>query len=119
MVSKLLSPQTRRRFFKIQQRRREVVAPTAYKREHVQSGRGCEVCGWTLMPGDWRSLHCHHIVPVSCGGTDRVENLAILCPNHHTAAHRSGKRVKGMWHGPITKSELFRALNGFEPGAVA
>lgn len=117
-VSKLLSPATRRRFFKRFQRLREVVAPQAFKREHVESGRGCEVCGWCLESGDWRSLHCHHVIPVSCGGTDRVSNLVVLCPNHHAAAHRTGKRRGAVWQGPISREELFASLVRLERPAI-
>jgi HNH endonuclease len=33
--------------------------------------------------------HCdaHHVIPWAAGGTTSVENLALLCPVHHTAVH--------------------------------
>lgn len=109
--SKLLSEATLRRFTaRRYQRQREVVVPSEVKRERAESGRGCEVCGWILRPGDWRSLHAHHVIPVSCGGSDRRENLMVVCPNHHAAAHRCGRRRKAGYDGPRTREDLLRAI---------
>ena len=36
--------------------------------------------------------HVHHIVPVSSGGSHRLENLEYLCVNCHSQAHR-GRNV--------------------------
>ena len=44
----------------------------------------CEVCGWKDATRDM-----HHIVPVRKGGKDAVDNLVILCPNHHRLAHQN------------------------------
>jgi|CXWL01.1.fsa_nt_gi 5-methylcytosine-specific restriction protein A len=49
----------------------------------------CEHCG---APGFLMScgsvyLETHHIVPLSEGGRDGVENVVALCPNHHREAH--------------------------------
>jgi 5-methylcytosine-specific restriction endonuclease McrA len=32
-------------------------------------------------------LHCHHIVPLSKGGTNSRSNLVALCKDCHTAVH--------------------------------
>lgn len=48
----------------------------------------CESCG---MPGFKTSagiyLETHHIIPLSEGGADTVENVIALCPNDHKMAH--------------------------------
>jgi len=38
----------------------------------------CAICGWEEAPTDL----CH-IVPQKEGGSDSLENLIFLCPNHH------------------------------------
>jgi 5-methylcytosine-specific restriction enzyme A len=59
---------------------------------HLQGlyGGRCQVClydpraryGHPLCEG-------HHLVWLSRGGEDEVENMALLCPNHHAAVHRA------------------------------
>jgi len=44
-------------------------------------GEKCQVCGYTL------SVDVHHLVPRSQNGTDKLENIAVLCPNHHREYH--------------------------------
>jgi predicted restriction endonuclease len=34
------------------------------------------------------ALEIHHLRPVRLGGDDVVENLILLCPNHHAMADR-------------------------------
>ena len=109
--TRLLSASTRRRLADARGRgRRWVREPGDYKREWVQSGRGCAVCGWAIEKGKAVGLHLHHIVPLSCGGSDREGNFVVLCPNHHTLAHRSGVQARGVWTGPRTRMELFRRI---------
>lgn len=43
---------------------------------HVE-GRGCEECG------SRENLETHHIVPESEGGGHEIDNLAVLCAEHH------------------------------------
>lgn len=40
----------------------------------------CELCGWTPVTGEW---HLDHITPWSAGGSDRSENLRVLCAPHN------------------------------------
>jgi RNA-directed DNA polymerase len=44
----------------------------------------CQQCGETAT-----SLHVHHIVPKTQGGTDDLDNLITLCPRCHHAVHKS------------------------------
>jgi hypothetical protein len=48
--------------------------------------RHCTHPGCT-RPTTW-SLHAHHLVPFSNGGPTVLKNLALLCSEHHTLAHR-------------------------------
>lgn len=49
----------------------------------------CQLCGWSAM-GDYRSEVCeaHHLHWLSRGGADELDNLVLLCPNHHRVVHR-------------------------------
>ena len=44
-------------------------------------GGVCVICQFE------HAVEVHHIVPRSKGGSDDIENLVPLCPNHHTMAH--------------------------------
>lgn len=41
-------------------------------------GDKCFICGWSEAPND-----VCHIVPVKDGGETRIDNMILLCPNHH------------------------------------
>jgi hypothetical protein len=67
---------------------------TSRNHELVQSlhdlydGR-CQVCAWEPRESYGHSLcHGHHLQWISRGGEDRLENLILICPNHHAAVHR-------------------------------
>ena len=50
----------------------------------------CELCGQEApfaRPDGTPFLKVHHIVSLSAGGPDTVENTAALCPNCHRACH--------------------------------
>lgn len=55
----------------------------------------CAICGWqdkTAKRNDQGRLNLsrgneiHHIVPVKEGGKSEIDNLILLCPNHHKQA---------------------------------
>lgn len=46
---------------------------------HRDRGR-CELCGWLPVHGPW---HLDHITPWSAGGSDRTDNLRVLCEKHN------------------------------------
>ena len=48
-------------------------------RKHL--GEKCLLCGFDIF------VETHHIVARRDGGTNRIENLSLLCPNHHKMAH--------------------------------
>ncbi|MCP4599806.1 MAG: hypothetical protein GY847_04570 [Proteobacteria bacterium] len=49
----------------------------------------CQICSWSP-----RSIYsvdvceAHHVRWLSRGGEDSLENLALICPNHHRVVHR-------------------------------
>ena len=55
-------------------------------------GSQCEVpdCAYPPFPAKEGTFYCevHHIVPLSDGGSDTLENMICLCPAHHVEAHR-------------------------------
>jgi hypothetical protein len=44
----------------------------------------CEICGWNECTRD-----IHHILPISKGGKNTLNNVIVLCPNHHRMAHNN------------------------------
>lgn len=56
---------------------------------HEMYASRCQICLW-----DPRTLYgkplseAHHVVWLSRGGDDALENLMLVCPNHHRAIHR-------------------------------
>src|SRR5678816_2975650 len=47
------------------------VADKAKQGKHL-----CEHCAW--RPPSAELLHAHHVIPLSCGGQDHIDNLIIL-----------------------------------------
>lgn len=43
-------------------------------------GQPCKICNYPISD-------IHHIIPKKFGGTDEMDNLVNLCPNHHRAFH--------------------------------
>jgi len=43
----------------------------------------CAACGYS----NEKILVTHHIVPISEGGTNRLDNIVLLCPTCHTEIH--------------------------------
>lgn len=67
-------------------------APTRNRRlaqELQELYRGeCQLCLWAPRDIYGRNLcHAHHIHWLSRGGSDELENLMLVCPNHHVAIH--------------------------------
>jgi 5-methylcytosine-specific restriction enzyme A len=65
----------------------------AKNRQHrFERARGrCEACGVHLEAGGWQ---CDHVVPVSRGGTNAIENLAILCLSCHSRKTAADRRAR-------------------------
>ena len=71
------------------------------------SGDACEKCGTFRL-----DLHAHHRVPISSGGSHRIENLVLLCERCHRKKHKdkefsySETSRPGSFHSRV---ELLRA----------
>src|SRR3989338_4075531 len=52
------------------------------KRIIEQLGGRCVICGFDTK------VHLHHKIQRCQGGGDKLENLVLLCPNHHEMLHR-------------------------------
>ncbi len=50
----------------------------------------CAVTGEDLQVGD---MHCHHKVPVKCGGTDEYKNLALVTEIVHRLIHATDQNT--------------------------
>ena len=49
----------------------------ATKRRLLSENKRCELCGGI------RGLDVHHIIPKVCGGSDRIDNLIVICSGCH------------------------------------
>ena len=55
----------------------------------------CEIFGCSVK--DEELLHLHHIIERTQVGTNnKPQNLAILCPNHHTMVHTGKLTILGV-----------------------
>ena len=80
----------------ISEARREYLYGTALNRNlllvkklrDLYQGR-CQICGWNSL-GIYNVNLCeaHHIQWLSRGGADELENMMLICPNHHAAIHK-------------------------------
>ena len=57
--------------------------------QELYAGR-CQICQWNpLEIYGFNLCHAHHIQWLSRGGKDGIENMMLVCPNHHGAIHRA------------------------------
>lgn len=67
----------------VQRARRHVITL-----QEMYSGR-CQICLYDPQDAyGHRTCHGHHIQWLSRGGDDDLENMMLVCPNHHAAIHR-------------------------------
>jgi hypothetical protein len=76
-------------------RRRHLLFIAPRDRQLVQelhdryAGR-CQLCAFdSPVVYGIPSAEAHHIVYLSRGGEDKLTNMALLCPNHHTVIHKT------------------------------
>ena len=61
-------------------RRTDIDAPRPYRQnKHVLFGQQEGHCGGCRSAFEFRNLEVDHLIPVSAGGTDHIENLQLLC----------------------------------------
>lgn len=68
--------------------------PFGSRKAKVRDGFSCRICGFDL------AVHTHHIMHKKDGGSNHLDNLITLCPNHHALAHA----------GILTSVEMIEAL---------
>ncbi len=58
----------------------------------------CQICGATFLM-DNGNYYCeaHHLIPLSLNGSQRSDNVIILCPNHHRMFHYAKESAKIKW----------------------
>lgn len=55
---------------------------------HELYGGRCQICGFDpLLVYRVEACHAHHLVYLSRGGADTLENMVLICPNHHSVIH--------------------------------
>ena len=60
----------------------------------------CEIFGCSVH--DEELLHLHHIIERTQVGTNnKSQNLAILCPNHHTMVHTGKLTILGVMSATV------------------
>jgi 5-methylcytosine-specific restriction endonuclease McrA len=65
-----------------------------------RDGFACRICGFADV------VHGHHIIAKSLGGSNQLDNLITLCPNHHALAHSGHLTVKEMQKAIATPVDL-------------
>ena len=62
------------------------------KKEVIRKyGGACAICGRKDVP-----LEIDHIIPRVANGTDKLENLRVVCRSCHLMAHEPGQRMRKM-----------------------
>lgn len=79
-------------------------------------GDACMICGWDVH------VDVHHIIPMRHGGTNNIDNLIVLCPNHHRMADAGmipNKELTNLVLSAIAQQSdlqpLFDQLRPYEP----
>lgn len=60
-----------------------------YRLAYEKYNGKCAVCGFDEI------VEIHHIIPRYLKGTNDLDNLILLCPNHHALADRGMINIKG------------------------
>lgn len=80
----------------------------------AQDGHACVICN---KPATKTDLHVHHIIPLSCYGTNNHANLVTLCVTCHNKQHKAfditakkseNTRTGGIWKH---RDEIFVAIS--------
>lgn len=79
--AKYCSSNCKQKYYRKQQVNKEFSVHTF---QRILGHLPCEICGWNECTKD-----VHHIIPVSQDGKSLLNNLIVLCPNHHRMIHRN------------------------------
>jgi predicted HNH restriction endonuclease len=61
---------------------------TLRRQLHQMYGGRCQICGFDpMLVYGVEACHSHHLIYLARGGSDNLENMALLCPNHHSVIH--------------------------------
>lgn len=81
-------------------------------------GKVCYNCGST------ENVELHHIVPLKCGGTNSISNIAVLCHRCHMAAHH-GRHIRDYCNKKVSgrpksasDDEIAEALKEYTGGLI-
>jgi hypothetical protein len=66
------------------------IVPAGMRRALVLRDGGCRFPGCDRAP-QWTDAH--HLTPWAQGSPTRLQNLLLLCRNHHTTVHEGGWRI--------------------------
>lgn len=80
-ASMYCSKSCKQKTYRLASRVDEISIKQIYK---LFEGKACELCGWAETVCD-----IHHIVEVSDGGRNELDNLIVVCPNHHRMIHKN------------------------------
>jgi hypothetical protein len=75
------------------EKRERLLETYVRNQKHVRKLKGlyvgcCQICGAAPFGSEFGELaEAHHIDWLCRGGQDKMENLILLCPNHHAAIH--------------------------------
>lgn len=77
------------------------------RRARVQErDRSCVACG------SGRNLQAHHITPLSRGGSNRIENLKLLCQDCHKVAHGGRGFAGDSFSDPLPFAQRVQVIEG-------
>lgn len=63
-----------------------IVRDTEISKSFKEKYQACQICGKWILKGDGkRCVESHHIKPLGYphNGPDVIDNIIVLCPNHH------------------------------------
>lgn len=85
---------------------------TRRRRVYERDNYTCQNCGRDTRSIAGTSLHAHHIVPISKGGSHRTSNLVALCEDCHNAIHTNSQAPTNKSpQGEKSDLELFNKSN--------
>lgn len=63
-------------------------------KKKMKCGYKCQICGQTfLMDNGKYYCEAHHLIPISEDGSQKSENVIILCANHHRMFHYAKNNI--------------------------